>query len=48
MVLPQLENTENLVFRARSECNGSAGTSANTFGVLEYWSVGKNKSPNLI
>jgi hypothetical protein len=23
-----------------SEYNGSAGTSANTFGVLEYWSTG--------
>jgi hypothetical protein len=31
---------ENLVLGARSEYNGSAGTGANTFGVLEYWSTG--------
>jgi hypothetical protein len=43
-----LFSIENLVLGAGSEYNGSAGTSANTFGVLEYWSVGKNKSPNLI
>jgi hypothetical protein len=33
-------NTENLVLGARSEYNGSAGTGANFFGVLVYWSTG--------
>jgi hypothetical protein len=44
-----LFNIANLVLRARSEFNGFAGAGANRFGVLEfleYWSVGKNESPN--
>jgi hypothetical protein len=41
-----LFNIENLVLGARSEFNGFAGTGANSFGVLEYWSVGKDESSN--
>ena len=41
-----LFNLENLVLGARSEFNGFAGPGASSFGVLEYWSVGKNESPN--
>jgi hypothetical protein len=43
-----LFNIENLVLRARSEFNGFAGAGANRFGVLEFWSVGKNESPNFV
>jgi hypothetical protein len=35
-----LFNIENPVLKARSEFNGFASTSANSFGVMEYWSVG--------
>ncbi|MGD8695314.1 MAG: hypothetical protein PVI74_15795, partial [Syntrophobacterales bacterium] len=35
-----LFNIENLVLKARSECNGLADTGARSFGVLEYWSTG--------
>ena len=46
-----LFNIENLFLRARSAFNGFAGTSASSFGVLEYWSVGvlaENENPNLM
>jgi hypothetical protein len=39
---------EDLVLEARSEFNGFADTAASSFGVLEYWSVGKSESPNFI
>jgi hypothetical protein len=40
VLLPYFFNIENLVLRARSEFNGFAGTGANSFGVMEYWSIG--------
>jgi len=41
-------NIENLVLGTKSEFNCFTRTGASSFGVLEYWSVGKNESPNLI
>ena len=44
-----LLNIENLVLRARSSSHGFAGQDCElswSAGVLEYWSVGKNESPN--
>jgi hypothetical protein len=42
-----LFNIEKLAFRAKSEFNGFADKGTSCFGVLEYWSVGKNENPNL-
>ena len=44
-----LFNIENLILRARVEFNGFAGKDCELFwstGILEYWSLGKSKSPN--
>ena len=49
-VLPTSSNSlfkiEKLVLKARSLFDSFTGIGSSCFGVLEYWSVGKNKSPN--